>query len=68
MKLISLYEWFDGGVFWIHSRWVDLFVLRVIIRLEEIASHRIRLNIITAINDVYLPKEEIIFHAVKASG
>jgi hypothetical protein len=37
-------------------------------RAEDMASQIIKLNINTATTDVYLPIDEIIFHAVYASG
>jgi hypothetical protein len=42
--------------------------LLIIAREEEIDSQMINLNKITAMTEVYLPKEETTFHVVKASG
>jgi len=57
-----------GGRFWSHSMEEEKIKLLIIAREEEIDSQMINLNKITAITEVYLPKEETTFHVVKASG
>jgi len=57
-----------GGRFWSHSMEEEKIKLLIIAREEEIDSQMINPNKITAITEVYLPKEETTFHVVKASG
>jgi hypothetical protein len=57
-----------GGRFWSHSIEDEKIKLLIKVRKEEIDSQIINLNKITATTEVYLPKEDTIFHEVKASG
>jgi hypothetical protein len=57
-----------GGRFCNHSIDEEKIKLLIIAREEETASQIINLNKITAMTEVYLPKEETTFHVVKASG
>jgi hypothetical protein len=63
-----VYKWSAGGRLCIHSIDGDGIEETCTLRPEASASHKITLNITTAITDVYLPIEETTFHIVYASG
>jgi hypothetical protein len=63
-----VYVWSEGGRGWAHSIEDELIKLVNGARVDESLSQMIPENIITAINEVYLPKEETTFHEVYISG
>ena len=45
-----------------------IWLLLIIVRLLDMASHRIKLNIIRAVSEIIAPIDEIEFHVVYVSG
>lgn len=60
--------WFCGGVEFIHSFADEDDWLKLIVRLEASASHKMNSSITKDTNEIRLPNEEITFQVVKASG
>ena len=60
--------WFIAGSEYIHSLFVFLLFESWFDREDAILSHTIHIIIITDRNEMNEPKEETIFHGVKASG
>jgi hypothetical protein len=54
--------WSDGGKFRVHSIDRELFEAETIYRSDDRDSQRRKINIKTAITEICLPIEEIIFH------
>lgn len=56
------------GAAFIHSMDEDTFPKKRVPRDEAIDSHIIHINITTDTKEIILPRDEITFHMVKASG
>lgn len=66
--VISSAVWKNGGDSSFHSTSVGRLSLEIILRWEDSVSHRMKINIISAMNDIKDPVEEIMFHFVYESG
>jgi len=65
---VSLRLWKSSGRVSAHSIDVGMWSLHRIVRWAAKASHRIKININTAVNDNSEPNDDTIFHFINASG
>lgn len=66
--MVSSAVWKNGGDSSFHSTSVGRPSLKIILRWEDSVSHRMKINIRSAMNDIKDPVEEITFHFMYESG
>ena len=65
---VSLRLWKSSGRISAHSIDVGMCALQRMVRWAANASHRMKMNINSAVNESSEPKDEITFHFISASG
>ena len=65
---VSLRLWKSSGRLSLHSMAEGMWGLEIIVRCDENASHRIKMNSSNAVKDNKDPIDEITFHFMNASG
>jgi len=65
---VSLRLWKSKGKLSLHSIADGIWGLEITVRCEAKASHKMKINNISAVNDNSDPIDEITFHFIKASG